>query len=193
MYRLLGVETQASSCGAVCVVGYVLRPLIDVWRQQGRGIHPRLWVLISLHAAERAGVLGHLTWADDIALASEKTEDLQSIGNELNASVQRAGLRLAPHKLRLGSSRCPATICVACITHYADDDLTVLWMSVIMGGPARLRQGLVGAFPAQAPPHVELPTVQDKVGAMDALCRPRPRPSLRELGMHIGPHDCQPG
>lgn len=94
--------------------------------------HPRT---LSLHAAEGTGTFNHFTWADGIVLAGEKTEELQSMGNELNAVVQRADLSFAHHKLRLWPSRRPAAITIAGTTLHSDDDQAVLGMSFISGGP----------------------------------------------------------
>lgn len=66
---------------------------------------------LSLHDGERTGRLSHCTLSDD-RLGHQKTEEVQSMGAELNAVAHRAGQGLARYKLRL-SSRRPATIKVA--------------------------------------------------------------------------------
>lgn len=71
-----------------CVVGYVIGPLIDAWRQHGRGAATPATAVgadpeghlrtVSLPAAERAGVLDHLTWADDFVLVSEERRNCRA-------------------------------------------------------------------------------------------------------------------
>lgn len=56
------------------------------------------------------------------------------MGHVLNAVVQCAGLRLAPHKLRLWSLRRPAAIKIVGTTLQAQEDRTVLGMGVVGGG-----------------------------------------------------------
>lgn len=128
-----------------CVIGFVLEPVIAAWERDRKGIGVERCAIASslsddgpipppfLCAADCSDRLAHSTWVDDIDLVSEGLRELQGMAEDLRRAAAAEGLRIATGKLHLWSAR-PNKICVAGIFLDAEDDLTVLGLSVACGG-----------------------------------------------------------
>lgn len=83
------------------------------------------------HLAGCADRLTHTTWADDMVLVSGEA---QRMAADVSRAIGKEGLRIATGRLNFWSSARPDRIRVQGTIMHAQDNLTVLGMSVAMGG-----------------------------------------------------------
>lgn len=98
-----------------------------------------------LHPAEVGEQLTHSTWAGDFSLVAEGLMDLD-MTQEFHAMVQKHGFRIVEQHIHLWTLERPAQMSVAGRVLQAEEDLIVLGLRMVVGGPLEYERRISKAW-----------------------------------------------